>query len=173
MNHFCTTCYCSKNRNADAFLMFRYSYNWFVVSRDDSCWGALQGCSGSFQSSHHRIQRRAWSNQERMYPCMKRFLCVILFHFFMGYAYVASPWLSWQDYPSFFYPKLGSIAKEFLPKFETVYYIHNFKGRSGGVLFRWDLSPVISVYEEAHLRSAQITRVCMNSSLLCTHLFWN
>uniref|UniRef100_A0A7I4AFG6 DUF1995 domain-containing protein n=1 Tax=Physcomitrium patens TaxID=3218 RepID=A0A7I4AFG6_PHYPA len=39
-------------------------------------------------------------------------------------------------YPSFFYPKLGSIAKEFLPKFETVYYIHNFKGRSRGVLFR-------------------------------------
>ncbi|KAG0579260.1 hypothetical protein KC19_4G086200 [Ceratodon purpureus] len=39
-------------------------------------------------------------------------------------------------YPAFFYPKLGSIAKEFLPKFETVYYIHNFKGRSGGVLFR-------------------------------------
>lgn len=42
-------------------------------------------------------------------------------------------------YPAFFYPKLGSIAKEFLPKFETVYYIHNFKGRSRGVLFRYDL----------------------------------
>ncbi|KAG6546776.1 hypothetical protein Mapa_011722 [Marchantia paleacea] len=39
-------------------------------------------------------------------------------------------------YPSFFYPKLGSLAKNFLPKFETVYYIHNFKGQSGGVLFR-------------------------------------
>ncbi|CAM6092736.1 unnamed protein product [Calypogeia fissa] len=39
-------------------------------------------------------------------------------------------------YPSFFYPKLGAIAKTFLPKFETVYYIHNFKGRSGGTLFR-------------------------------------
>ncbi|KAL2622943.1 hypothetical protein R1flu_003148 [Riccia fluitans] len=39
-------------------------------------------------------------------------------------------------YPSFFYPKLGSLAKNFLPKFETAYYIHNFKGQSGGVLFR-------------------------------------
>ncbi|XP_078440078.1 LOW PSII ACCUMULATION protein (DUF1995) isoform X2 [Wolffia australiana] len=39
-------------------------------------------------------------------------------------------------YPSFFYPKLGALAKAFLPKIETVYYIHNFKGRKGGVLFR-------------------------------------
>ncbi|KAL3691118.1 hypothetical protein R1sor_004769 [Riccia sorocarpa] len=39
-------------------------------------------------------------------------------------------------YPSFFYPKLGSLAKNFLPKFEAAYYIHNFKGQSGGVLFR-------------------------------------
>ncbi|KAH8934026.1 hypothetical protein BDL97_18G062200 [Sphagnum fallax] len=39
-------------------------------------------------------------------------------------------------YPSFFYPKLGALAKEFLPKFETVYYIHNFKGYAGGTLFR-------------------------------------
>jgi hypothetical protein len=41
------------------------------------------------------------------------------------------------DYPSFFYPKLGALAKEFLPKFETVYYIHNFKGSAGGTLFRY------------------------------------
>ncbi|MQL75683.1 hypothetical protein Taro_008069 [Colocasia esculenta] len=40
------------------------------------------------------------------------------------------------DYPSFFYPKLGALSKNFLPKLETVYYIHNFKGRKGGVLFR-------------------------------------
>ncbi|KAK8937196.1 hypothetical protein KSP39_PZI012796 [Platanthera zijinensis] len=39
-------------------------------------------------------------------------------------------------YPSFFYPKLASLAQTFLPKLETVYYIHNFKGRNGGTLFR-------------------------------------
>ncbi|KAK7407091.1 hypothetical protein VNO78_08733 [Psophocarpus tetragonolobus] len=39
-------------------------------------------------------------------------------------------------YPPFFYPKLGSLAKTFLPMMETVYYIHNFKGRNGGTLFR-------------------------------------
>lgn len=42
-----------------------------------------------------------------------------------------------QDYPAFFYPKLGALAKNFLPKMETAYYIHNFKGRKGGVLFRF------------------------------------
>jgi hypothetical protein len=50
------------------------------------------------------------------------------------------------DYPSFFYPKLGSMAKEFLPKFETVYYIHNFKGTSGGVLFRYHLYLQVLAY---------------------------
>lgn len=39
-------------------------------------------------------------------------------------------------YPSFFYPKLATLAKNFLPQFETIYYIHNFKGRLGGTLFR-------------------------------------
>ncbi|XP_058103823.1 protein LPA3 isoform X2 [Magnolia sinica] len=39
-------------------------------------------------------------------------------------------------YPPFFYPKLGALSKTFLPKLETVYYIHNFKGRNGGTLFR-------------------------------------
>ncbi|KAH9533136.1 hypothetical protein CY35_18G035400 [Sphagnum magellanicum] len=49
---------------------------------------------------------------------------------------VAYPYFNVNDYPSFFYPKLGALAKEFLPKFETVYYIHNFKGNAGGTLFR-------------------------------------
>ncbi|KAL2551138.1 hypothetical protein Fot_12668 [Forsythia ovata] len=40
-------------------------------------------------------------------------------------------------YPPFFYPKLAALAQTFLPKMETVYYIHNFKGRNGGVLFRF------------------------------------
>ncbi|KAJ6388970.1 hypothetical protein OIU77_027344 [Salix suchowensis] len=39
-------------------------------------------------------------------------------------------------YPSFFYPKLASLLKTLFPMMETVYYIHNFKGRSGGTLFR-------------------------------------
>ncbi|KAI7728661.1 hypothetical protein M8C21_010227 [Ambrosia artemisiifolia] len=40
------------------------------------------------------------------------------------------------DYPSFFYPKLAALSKTLFPKMETVYYIHNFKGRNGGTLFR-------------------------------------
>ncbi|KAJ1431122.1 hypothetical protein SESBI_07362 [Sesbania bispinosa] len=39
-------------------------------------------------------------------------------------------------YPPFFYPKLAALTKSFLPVMETVYYIHNFKGRNGGTLFR-------------------------------------
>lgn len=39
-------------------------------------------------------------------------------------------------YPPFVYPKLGRLAKSFIPHFEPAYYIHNFKGSRGGVLFR-------------------------------------
>ncbi|XP_048320588.1 protein LPA3 isoform X2 [Ziziphus jujuba] len=39
-------------------------------------------------------------------------------------------------YPPFFYPKLAALTKTLFPKMETVYYIHNFKGRNGGTLFR-------------------------------------
>ncbi|GAB4857944.1 hypothetical protein Ancab_015849 [Ancistrocladus abbreviatus] len=39
-------------------------------------------------------------------------------------------------YPSFFYPKLAALSKTLFPKMETVYYIHNFKGRNQGTLFR-------------------------------------
>ncbi|KAM0934450.1 putative protein LOW PSII ACCUMULATION 3 [Dioscorea sansibarensis] len=39
-------------------------------------------------------------------------------------------------YPPFFYPKLAALTKTLLPKMETVYYVHNFKGRNGGTLFR-------------------------------------
>ncbi|XP_021903095.1 protein LOW PSII ACCUMULATION 3, chloroplastic isoform X1 [Carica papaya] len=39
-------------------------------------------------------------------------------------------------YPPFFYPKLAALSKTLLRKMETVYYIHNFKGQNGGVLFR-------------------------------------
>eukprot|EP00803_Ostreobium_quekettii_P010762 evm.model.scf_1809.2 EVM.evm.TU.scf_1809.2 scf_1809:10936-14172(+) len=39
-------------------------------------------------------------------------------------------------YPSLFYPKIGKLAKNFLPKFVQPFYIHNFKGSKGGALFR-------------------------------------
>ncbi|KAL8503462.1 hypothetical protein ACS0TY_022273 [Phlomoides rotata] len=39
-------------------------------------------------------------------------------------------------YPAFFYPKLAALSQSLFPKMETVYYIHNFKGRNRGVLFR-------------------------------------
>ncbi|XP_068327589.1 protein LPA3 isoform X2 [Pyrus communis] len=39
-------------------------------------------------------------------------------------------------YPPFFYPKLAALSKSLFPFMETVYYIHNFKGRCGGTLFR-------------------------------------
>ncbi|GBG74443.1 hypothetical protein CBR_g18855 [Chara braunii] len=39
-------------------------------------------------------------------------------------------------YPPFFYPKLSALSKTLLPKFETAYYLHNFKGRYRGKLFR-------------------------------------
>mmetsp|Transcript_41500 Transcript_41500/g.132609 ORF Transcript_41500/g.132609 Transcript_41500/m.132609 type:complete len:350 (+) Transcript_41500:3-1052(+) len=35
-----------------------------------------------------------------------------------------------------FYPKIAKLGETFLPKFETAYYIHNFKGNKPGVLFR-------------------------------------
>lgn len=36
-------------------------------------------------------------------------------------------------YPGLFYPKLGRLAKSFIPLFTQAYYIHNFKGsRPGG-----------------------------------------
>jgi len=39
-------------------------------------------------------------------------------------------------YPGLFFPELAKITSEFLPKFETAYYIHNFKGTRPGALFR-------------------------------------
>ncbi|XP_021833166.1 protein LOW PSII ACCUMULATION 3, chloroplastic [Prunus avium] len=39
-------------------------------------------------------------------------------------------------YPPFFYPKLAALSQTLFPVMETVYYIHNFKGRNGGTLFR-------------------------------------
>jgi len=39
-------------------------------------------------------------------------------------------------YPSLFFPELARLTNEFLPNFETAYYIHNFKGTRPGVLFR-------------------------------------
>ena len=38
-------------------------------------------------------------------------------------------------YPSLLYPRLGKLAKNFLPQFESAYYIHNFKGSVPGECF--------------------------------------
>lgn len=35
-------------------------------------------------------------------------------------------------YPPVFYPGLARMAKDWLPKFCTAFYIHNFKGRNPG-----------------------------------------
>ncbi|PSC68442.1 LOW PSII ACCUMULATION chloroplastic [Micractinium conductrix] len=39
-------------------------------------------------------------------------------------------------YPALFYPKIGQLAKNFTPKFTTAYYVKNFKGATGGAIFR-------------------------------------
>ncbi|EFN59585.1 hypothetical protein CHLNCDRAFT_56449 [Chlorella variabilis] len=44
-------------------------------------------------------------------------------------------------YPPFFYPAIGKIAKSLLPQFTTAYYIKNFKGATGGCIFRCYPSP--------------------------------
>ncbi|GJP47038.1 hypothetical protein CLOM_g6270 [Closterium sp. NIES-68] len=60
-------------------------------------------------------------------------------------------------YPSFFYPKLAQVNKSLLPLFEAVYYIHNFKGRLGGKLFRVYPGPW------------QVLRESANGQLICIH----
>lgn len=39
-------------------------------------------------------------------------------------------------YPPFVYPKLARVGKEFIPKVEASYYVHNFKGSRPATLFR-------------------------------------
>jgi Domain of unknown function (DUF1995) len=39
-------------------------------------------------------------------------------------------------YPPFLYPKLAAVGRDFVPKFEAAYYIHNFKGSRPAALFR-------------------------------------
>jgi len=39
-------------------------------------------------------------------------------------------------YPSMFYPKMAKLSKEMIPQIQSTYYIHNFKGAQGGILFR-------------------------------------
>lgn len=38
-------------------------------------------------------------------------------------------------YPPLFYPKIGALAKEFIPLFTQAFYLHNFKGGGGGENF--------------------------------------
>jgi hypothetical protein len=37
-------------------------------------------------------------------------------------------------YPGLFFPELAKITSELLPRFETAYYIHNFKGTRPGTM---------------------------------------
>lgn len=39
-------------------------------------------------------------------------------------------------YPGFLYPQMARLGKTMMPLVTPVYYIHNFKGAGGGVLFR-------------------------------------
>ena len=39
-------------------------------------------------------------------------------------------------YPGLFYPQMTRLRKDMMPMVTPVYYIHNFKGAGGGVLFR-------------------------------------
>jgi len=39
-------------------------------------------------------------------------------------------------YPAFFYPRLQSAMKDFLPKVDQGLYLHNYKGAAGGALYR-------------------------------------
>nr|CAB3445460.1 unnamed protein product [Digitaria exilis] len=65
--------------------------------------------------------------------------------------------LTSKDYPSFFYPKLAELSKTFLPKLDTVYYIHNFKGVKGGALFRCYPGPW------------KVLRKTMSGNYICLH----
>lgn len=64
-----------------------------------------------------------------------------------------------EDYPPFFYPKLAALSQTFLPKMETVYYIHNFKGRNGGVLFRYNAT----FPDHSSLFKLEVLSPCNNS----------
>jgi hypothetical protein len=39
-------------------------------------------------------------------------------------------------YPPFVYPKLAKVGRDFVPKVEAAFYIHNFKGSKPATLFR-------------------------------------
>eukprot|EP00890_Picochlorum_soloecismus_P004014 jgi/Picsp_1/4613/NSC_01983-R1_af385707_1 at5g48790 k24g6_12 len=39
-------------------------------------------------------------------------------------------------YPGIFYPNMARLSRDMIPHVESVYYIHNFKGSQGGILFR-------------------------------------
>lgn len=44
-------------------------------------------------------------------------------------------------YPPFVYPKLSRVGKEFIPKVESAFYMHNFKGSRPATLYREYPSP--------------------------------
>jgi hypothetical protein len=39
-------------------------------------------------------------------------------------------------YPPLLYPKVAKVGREFIPKVEAAFYVHNFKGSNPATLFR-------------------------------------
>ena len=67
-------------------------------------------------------------------------------------------------YPPFIYRKLAQISKEFIPKVEAAYYIHNFKGTKPACLFRQYPGPW-QVLRRAHDGAMQVRAHCVISCL--------
>lgn len=117
----------------------------FLPLRDARSRRALQGsCCEHWPKTNH-LQWRTWPHTIGLYPFSSH-----------QWHKVDSPPFTWEpeekadsretlvsftnktkDYPKFFYPKLAALTETLFPKMETVYYIHNFKGQKGGVLFRF------------------------------------
>lgn len=115
-----------------------------------------RSCSEHFKETDY-FQWGTWPYKIWMYPLLISEGMHSPFKYKLHYLFICSslmhiPWNHWRpcrlhvrqfflkrnkDYPPFFYPKLAALAKSLFPFMETVYYIHNFKGRYGGTLFRF------------------------------------
>ena len=68
-------------------------------------------------------------------------------------------------YPSLLYPRLGKLAKNFLPQFESAYYIHNFKGSVPGTHAKSAISSMVCLYVKCTFS------VCLCCLSHCTPIF--
>ena len=64
-------------------------------------------------------------------------------------------------YPRLVYRKLAKLADDFIPLFESTFYIHNFKGVRSGALFRVYPGPW------------QVSEACRKPSTACAHVCCN